>query len=492
VPKGIRDFGADKGYTPLDLVMVACECDLDTAFRFLSERLNWAPDIDLSGLLQPKPLESQAPEPDPQVVEPEQPQAAEPRSKSKPGVPIDELERFTVVPGAVGDIVDWIVATSRRPSRIIALGAAITIVGTLIGRRVAGPTRSATNLYVVGVAPPGYGKQRALDSVPDLLEAAGAIDHFGSAKFFSLSAVLELMQEKPLVLCVQDEIGALLQSITNRKASNHEKAVSQILRTLWGCSFSRLPPAHWATRKMRSLHCPALSIFGASTTEEFHAALQGEQVANGFLNRFLVLGSNARNQEREPESDPHQVPKMLAEALRALYLWSGPMSLPDRRSRGWVPARRSALGEQAGARLLHGSCSSDRAAWRLQPTSVAYLARCSGNAIRLATIRAVGRSGYGASVDLADMEWGAGLAWTATQALATLLRTSCRRTSVGIWGEDPRLCPTQASVKPRDIQRFLSCRLRSQEVKDILRQLHEAGKIEWDAQGWYRPKAEDA
>ena len=257
------------------------------------------------------------------MVEPEQPQAAEPRSKSKPAVSIDELERFTVVPGAVGDIVDWIVATSRRPSRIIALGAAI-FVGSLIGRRVACPTRSATNLDVVGVAPTGYGKQRALDSVPDLLEAAGAIDHFGFAKFFSLSAVLELMQEKPLVLCVQDEIGALLQS-TNRKASNHEKAVSQILRTLWGCSL-RSPPAHWATRKMRPLNCPALSIFGASTTEEFHAALQGEQVANGFLNRFLVLGSNARNQEREPEFDPRES-KMLAEALRALYLWSGPMSL---------------------------------------------------------------------------------------------------------------------------------------------------------------------
>ena len=52
-PKGIKDFGADKGYTPLDLVMVACECDLDTAFRFLSERLSWAPEIDLSGLLRP-------------------------------------------------------------------------------------------------------------------------------------------------------------------------------------------------------------------------------------------------------------------------------------------------------------------------------------------------------------------------------------------------------------------------------------------------------
>ena len=265
------------------------------------------------------------------------------------------------------------------------------------------------------------------------------------------------------------------------------------MRTLWGCSFSRLPPAHWATRKMRPLNCPALSIFGASTTEEFHAALQGEQVANGFLNRFLVLGSNARNQEREPESDPREVPKMLAEALRALYLWSGPMSLlqiadPEA---GYPPdvlpwASKQALDSYMDLVHLieqHGDYN---------PTSVAYLARCSETAIRLATIRAAGRSGYGASVNLADMEWAAGLAWTAHKPWQTLLRTSCRRTSVGIWGEILAYVRRQHPVKPRDIQRFLSCRLRSQEVKDILRQLHEAGKIEWDAQGWYRPKAEGA
>ena len=47
--KGIRDFCAvDKGYTPLDLVMVALGCDLDRAFGFLAERLGWStPTIEL-------------------------------------------------------------------------------------------------------------------------------------------------------------------------------------------------------------------------------------------------------------------------------------------------------------------------------------------------------------------------------------------------------------------------------------------------------------
>ena len=274
VMDGIRDFGANQGYTPLDLVMAACDCDLDTAFRFLSERLGWAAILDLSALRPPA---------DEAAAEPVAGAAA------KPKVPIDELARFTTVPGVVGEIVDWIVATSRRPNRVLALGAAVTVVGTLIGRRAAGPTRSATHLYAVGIAPTGSGKQHLLDSVIRLMEAAKASNHIGPSKFFSLSAVLDLLSSKPLVLCPQDEIGVFLRAVTSRKATSHEAAVSQILRALWGISFASMPTPAWAQREMEIISCPALSIFGVSTLEEFHAALQGESVANGFLNRFLAL-----------------------------------------------------------------------------------------------------------------------------------------------------------------------------------------------------------
>src|SRR5262249_9960050 len=182
VMDGIRDFGADQGYTPLDLVMIACDCDLDTAFRFLSERLGWASDFDRSALRPPA---------DKAAAELAAGAAA------KPKAPIDELTRFITVPGVVGEIVDWIVTTSRRPNRVLALGAAITVVGTLIGRRAAGPTRSATHLYAVGIAPTGSGKQHLLDSVIRLMEAANASNHCGPSKCFSLSAVLDLLSSKP-------------------------------------------------------------------------------------------------------------------------------------------------------------------------------------------------------------------------------------------------------------------------------------------------------
>jgi len=46
--KGIKDKGAEEGYTPLDLVMAACECSLDSAFRYLQERVAPAAPITLT------------------------------------------------------------------------------------------------------------------------------------------------------------------------------------------------------------------------------------------------------------------------------------------------------------------------------------------------------------------------------------------------------------------------------------------------------------
>jgi hypothetical protein len=475
VPEGIRDFGADQGYTPLDLVMTACDCDLDTAFRFLSERLGWASNLDLSALRPPA---------DKAAAELAAGAAA------KPKVPIDELARFTTVPGVVGEIVDWIVATGRRPNRVLALGAAITVVGTLIGRRAAGPTRSATHLYAVGIAPTGSGKQHLLDSVIRLMEAAKASNHIGPSKFFSLSAVLDLLSSKPLVLCPQDEIGVFLRAVTSRKATSHESAVSQILRGLWGISFASMPTPAWAQREMQLISCPALSIFGVSTLEEFHAALQGESVANGFLNRFLTLGSNLRAVDRDLETDPSQVPAGLSHALQALYLWSGPESLIQIGN----PSAKIEPDVLPWASQGANDCYTEFT--RVVEDHVdehqgsgAYLARCAETAVRLATIRAAGRWGRGARVGLSDIEWGVGVAWTAGQALATAAQDFLPQNERGEMTEKIlAYVRRKHPVKPRDIQQFLKGRLRSKDVKDILSQLVEAGEVEWQGDE-YQPTA---
>ncbi len=411
VPEGIRDFGADQGYTPLDLVMAAQGCDLESAWRFLSQRLGFAPQ-------------------EPIIKTSEQAEQPAPPDLT------DALEPLSKLPGVVGNIVDWIVATARRPNRVLALGAAVTLVGTLIGRRVAGPTRSATHLYVVPVGPTGSGKQHLFDSVTALMKAADAQSHIGPGEFISMPAVVNFILRKPLALCLQDEYGAFLRRITSKKASGFENAISKILRTLWATSFSAMATAEWASREMKIIQSPAISILGLSTPDEFHSALQGDSVANGFLNRFLVVNSNMRAADIEPQHEPGKVPSQLSAALRELYLWSGPQSLLqiDNPEIAFVPDILPWASEQAAAcyrdfeRLRDEQMDND-------PELKPYIARPGEIAIRLATIRAAGRWGRGASVDCSDMEWGVAVAWTAGQALAEAATQFAPETERGIFSD---------------------------------------------------------
>jgi hypothetical protein len=379
---------------------------------------------------------------------------------------------------------------------VLALGAAVTIVGTLIGRRVAGPTRSATHLYVVQSAGSGFGKQHILDTAMRLMTAAKAETHIGPSKFFSLSAVQRFLQSKPLSLCLQDEIGVFLESVTNRKATSHEKAVSQILRSLWGCSFSTIGTAQRATEAMALISCPALSILGTTTPIEFHAAMQAENVSNGFLNRFLVLACGKRAADVDPRLDPFTVPAGLADALHKIYLWSGPESLLqiNEPTAAFTPdvlpwANRHASDTYLDLTRTVEQYSDDN------PGKGDYLARTTETAIRLATIRAAGRWGRGATVDAADIEWGAGIAWTSGQALTAANQEFVPKTDrsnsferiVAFIRNKAGTPKFVSGVKPADIQRHLKGAIKTPEIRDILQQAIDAGEIEKVPNDYYRP-----
>ena len=477
VPEGIRDFGADQGYTPLDLVMAACDCDLDTAFRFLSERLGWASDLDLSA--------TAAAERDEAAAEPVAGAAA------KPKAPIDELARFTTVPGLVGEIVDWIVATSRRPNRVLALGAAVTVVGTLIGRRAAGPDSQRH---------PSLRRRNRTHRQRQAAPARQRHPADGGGQGRQPHRAIEiLLAERGARSVVQQTAGAVSagrdRGFPQGRDQQEERPATRrpLAKSCEHCGVSLSPACrlrHGLNARWRSSRRPALSIFGVSTLEEFHAALQGESVANGFINRFLALTSNIRAPDRDPETDPSCVPASLSRDLQALYLWSGPESLiqignPSARIQPEILPWASKEANDCYAeftRVVEDHVDEHQG-------SGAYLARCAETAVRLATIRAAGRWGRGARVDLSDIEWGVGVAWTAGQALAAAAQDFLPQNERGEMTEKIlAYVRRKHPVKPRDIQQFLKGRLRSKDIKDILSQLVEAGEVEWQGDE-YQPTA---
>lgn len=321
----------------------------------------------------------------------------------------ESLEALTYCPGLVGEIVDFVVDTARKPNRVLALSAAITV----IGRRIAGPTMSGTHLYVVTLAPTGAGKDHALDMATRLLHAAYAGCLVGPDEFMSQSAVIQSLERRPLSLCCMDEFGAFIKKMTSSK-SHHEQNIGKTLRTAWNRSFAMMMTPQWAHSNKgdigdsHPIYWPALSILGASTPTELFEAMKSRNVSNGFLNRFLVLASDKRVPQIKPKL-MRDVPDYLAESLKSLFFWGG-MTTSDQ------PWTAEDMGQRSPLQLAWGNGAEE--AWKeFDATTLARLdndpnleqliERQPEMAVRLATIRAVGRLGVVTThVSLEDIEWG--------------------------------------------------------------------------------------
>jgi hypothetical protein len=451
--------------------MAALGVDLDAAFGFLVERLGWAAAESVIEIHDRPDAVNHA--------------GDETGAKAAPAS--DPLEPYTRVPGAVGDVVDWIVSTARRPNRVLALGAAIVTIGTLIGRRVAGPTRSATHLYVVTVAPATSGKDHPRRCILTLLEAANAGVHAHLGDITSQSGFNRVMKNTPLSVVVIDEIAGFLGRITSPQSSYWERRLSGKLREQWSCSFGAIGTMTSAEYNDTRILCPAMSIFGTSTNAEFWSVLQGTEVDNGFFSRFLVLDSNLQAPDQDPPVNSFRVPQALGARLAELYCWDGnPLAT----------ARLSDPEARFEPRILPWAdrdakeCYRELTQWVEREvdddmSKQAYLGRIAEAAIRLATIRAAGRHGPRARVDLSDMEWGANVAHVAITAMMEQSANNLTQTPRGMFVDRLiHMIQRHGSISRRDLQRHVRGRYRTSEVNDMLSQAIEAGLIIKTASGY--------
>jgi hypothetical protein len=327
---GIRDKGEERGYTPLDLVMAACEADLDTAFRWLQERVAPAPPIVLMAAPRAEPP---TPAPPPArmgnllgIVQP--------NGDIVPVQPVSECREIAVIPqplglippdlctppGLIGDLTSWIISTDEAPMPQLALGAAIAFLGALIGRRWAHPSKGArSNYYCVGVAPTGFGKGHAPLAIKELARAASVDGFLGPGRFKSESAIRKALEAKPTQCAMMDELGGVMRSILSKKASSHEAGIRDILLELFSCANTTYAGSEGASEKAVPIVNPNLTIYGASTPGDLWGNFSSGSAADGFLPRWLVFdGGDVRPAMVDATADVFDPPQSLSKAIHAL------------------------------------------------------------------------------------------------------------------------------------------------------------------------------
>ncbi|MCO6407342.1 bifunctional DNA primase/polymerase [Hoeflea alexandrii] len=326
-------------------------------------------------------------------------------------------ERVTNIdypPGLVGDVARWIVATARKPQPALAIGAALTIVGTAAGRQFMGPTEAGTALYVLALAPTGQGKDLPLKQARRILNASSLPHHLGADEFMSFSAVVNVLKRRPLCLCPMDEFGDFMRRIYDKRASSHARAISKIFRTMWGGNFDEVSTAEWAEKESISIWAPHLSIFGASTHEQFYTALESGAVSDGTLNRFLLIEGAKRPKPVKPKADQFIVPRQIIDDMRIIYFRSGEMAasnriFPDTDIAGTPGAAFRMKWCADGSEEFFATFSRDiENKMFAEPENVDFIVRTAEMAVRIATIVAAGR--HNDSIRLDDIQFGANLA----------------------------------------------------------------------------------
>ena len=224
------------------------------------------------------------------------------------------------VPGLVGEIRDYIEECAHHAQPNLALGAALTAVGTVVGRKVASPSDLRSNLLVLAVAPTGDGKDNARKVIRRIYSEAGIDDDYiGGENFASGPAIVKAVSERPSGLWLLDEFGHELVRFGNK--ADVSASVPSMMMRLFTSASETFRGGEAATYDRIDIQQPNMSVYATSTPDKLFDSLSSDAIVDGFLGRWLVFHSDEKDPPRR-EVDRVPVPKHIVEKMKYLH-WYG-------------------------------------------------------------------------------------------------------------------------------------------------------------------------
>jgi len=202
------------------------------------------------------------------------------------------------LPGLIGDTVRWITKHAIFKQPELALINTLAFAGSVFGRRYSSPLNTRTNLYMVGIAGTGDGKDHSRKAIKELAHASGLDDRIGADAIRSDSGMLRGLMNNCSQLMMIDEFGHFLQAIGDDKSPHYIRSQIGILLKLYSTSNSIYNHGEYADSKTKSIiiQYPNLCIYGTSTEEKYAKSLKKSAIDSGELNRFITIKSRQGKQ----------------------------------------------------------------------------------------------------------------------------------------------------------------------------------------------------
>lgn len=205
---------------------------------------------------------------------------------------------YSVPPGLMGEIAQYIYTQAPRPVPEIALAAAIGLMAGICGRAY-NVSSLGLNQYIMLLASTGTGKEAMAQGIDKIMgevykTVPAAIDFIGPAQIASAQALIKYMSKGPTsFVSIMGEIGLMLQQLNDPRAPAHLIGLKAMLLDMFNKSGhgSVLRPSIYSDKEKNteSVLAPSFTILGESTPERFYESFDEMSIAEGLLPRFTII-----------------------------------------------------------------------------------------------------------------------------------------------------------------------------------------------------------
>lgn len=217
-----------------------------------------------------------------------------------------EVNPYSLPPGLIGEIADYIYRSAPRPVPEIALAGAIGLMSGIAGRTYQTPTGVALNLYTLLIAKSGRGKEAMAQGIWRIMHAASHIspkkpgaavpaitDFVGPTDFRSDAALTKELSSNPCFVSIMGEFGLRMQAMVAPNASSHLLGLRSVMLDLYHKAdrSSQLSAMVYSDKdkNTKAVYRPSFSILAETTPATYYEALSEALIMQGLLSRFLTI-----------------------------------------------------------------------------------------------------------------------------------------------------------------------------------------------------------
>jgi hypothetical protein len=209
-------------------------------------------------------------------------------------------------PGLMRDIVAWNLETAYKQQHELALAGALSLMSVITGRKVQDETGTRTNLYVVGVAASGSGKEHARKINKRILSSITQHEMLGAESFASYQGLINSVEQSPAILFQIDEMGKLLEALAKADSGPQAQIITTLMKLYSSADSVFVPEARADLKTIKRINQPHAVIYGTSVPDNLFGSFSRENINDGFLGRLLIVESS------DDDPEPREIEPIFA------------------------------------------------------------------------------------------------------------------------------------------------------------------------------------